>query len=295
TAFHHDESISSQTTSNMVFNSFKASLSSRRRRRVSTTFSEVPFVRYEDLPQTMTPPLSMMPDRSLRSILLPGIPSHKPLTITNFLTIGKTSAASTTTMAEGATAGCSTDLFQPKKSDGNQPQRKMTIRRKPVGLPDDPRRASYTPSFDPQAPRKDESLHLLARKVLLKRYQSKFTLPIDFIPHGGATIKNYEFLWVKPGELEKKVLEDIIWVRERFAYARRDEPTDTDIIYWYDADLFDEGNEAVWQSSWEALEKQAVEKLVALKLKEEAKAAEEAMDRASVEVNIGLGDDEDTE
>ncbi len=40
--------------------------------------------------------------------------------------------------------------------------------------------------------------------------------------------------------LEAKVLEDIMFVRERFAFAGQDEPTDKDIIRWYDAEAFDE-------------------------------------------------------
>jgi hypothetical protein len=56
----------------------------------------------------------------------------------------------------------------------------------------------------------------------------------------GANIRDYDFLWVKPGELEQRVLEDIIWVRERYAFARKDEPVDEDIIFFYDADVFDE-------------------------------------------------------
>jgi len=78
-------------------------------------------------------------------------------------------------------------------------------------------------------------------------------------------------------------------VRKRFAYARREEPTDEDLIKWYDAEVFDEGHEADWQESLARLAKQAVHKLAVFKAKEEAKAAEaeEVMDRVSVEVNTG--------
>jgi hypothetical protein len=114
---------------------------------------------------------------------------------------------------------------------------RITIKRKPVGLPIDPRRPSYVAKFNPQAPRQDASLHAHARQVLKERYQSKFTF--DFVPRVGVNLRDYNFLWVKTGDLEKKVLEDIIWVRERFAYARKDEPTDEEIIFWYDARAFD--------------------------------------------------------
>jgi hypothetical protein len=50
-------------------------------------------------------------------------------------------------------------------------------------------------------------------------------------------------LWVKPGELEQRVLEDIIWVRERYAFARKGEPTDEDITFFYDAGAFDDGED----------------------------------------------------
>lgn len=248
----------------MVFDSLKASFNFRRSRRTSTALSDVPFVRYEDLPQTSpTPPLKQ--DRSLKAVLLPGIPSFKPLTISNFLAIGKPPTDSMSTTAERTATGSSTSPSQPNNVQpvnlgSSQPKRTINIPRKPVGLPDDPRRASYVSSFDPQAPRKDPTLHYYARKVLLRRYQSKFTLPADFIRHCSATTANvdeYKFLWVKPGEVEKKVLEDIIWVRERFAYARMDEPTDCDLIRWYNAELFDDESEAG------------------------------AMDRASIEVNLG--------
>ncbi|KAN0122013.1 hypothetical protein V8E51_000339 [Hyaloscypha variabilis] len=273
----------------MVFGSIKATFTSRRRRQVSDSFYDILSVPYESLRPT-TPP--SMQGRSLSSVLLPGIRSHKPLTISNFLTIGKTPTEIASAMAEGTAAGSPPNTSSKSNQAGaNQSERKITIPRKPVGLPEDPRGSSYVPSFDPEAPRQDPSLHLRARKALLERYSSKFTLPANFIAHGGGgkTIKDYEFLWAKPGELEKKVLEDIIWVRRRFAYARRDEPTDEDLIKWYDAEFFDEGHEADWQESWATLAKQAVHKLAVLKAKEEAKAAEAevTMDRVSVEVNIG--------
>ena len=288
----HDYSIiKSENSSTMVFDSFKATFASRRRRRASASLLEVPPLRYEDLPQTTPPPL--MREHPLKATLLPGIPSLKPLTISNLLAIGRDPTDNASTMAERTSSGSSTSPPQsinarPVNPGGGQHKRVITIPRKPVGLPDDPRRASYVPSFDPQAPRKNANLHSYARKVLLRRYQSKFTFPADFIPYGStANVNEYRFLWVKPGELEDKVLEDIIWVRERFAYARKEEPTDADLIRWYEAELFDDGSEGDFHPSWEFIAKEADYKLKMFQMKKDKEAEEAAMDRASIEVNLG--------
>ena len=46
-------------------------------------------------------------------------------------------------------------------------------------------------------------------------------------------------MWIKKGDLEKRVTEDILWVRERFAYAGKEEPTDEDIMWWFDVQASD--------------------------------------------------------
>jgi hypothetical protein len=110
------------------------------------------------------------------------------------------------------------------------------LRRKAVG-----ESSGYTPPtprFDPKAARKDPTLHAHAREVLLKRYKSKFIF--DFLPHNNQDMTTYEFIWAGKDVLEAKVLEDIMFVRERFAFAGKDEPTDKDLIRWYDAEAFDE-------------------------------------------------------
>jgi hypothetical protein len=81
-------------------------------------------------------------------------------------------------------------------------------------------------------------MHTQAKAALKKRYQSKFT--IDFTPPTGASNSEYDFMWVEASELENRVLSDVVWVRERFAYAGKDEPTDEEIIWWFDAGAFDD-------------------------------------------------------
>lgn len=45
-------------------------------------------------------------------------------------------------------------------------------------------------------------------------------------------------MWASEEELERKVLADIVWVRERYFQAKREEPTDSEIVWWYDAEVF---------------------------------------------------------
>jgi hypothetical protein len=202
----------------MVFGNLRNTFSSRRRRGVSVALSEIPVVRYEETPEPApAPTLATCP--SFREIRLPSVPHHKPMTMTNLLAIGTisdTNLASVTHVAESSsTTTSSTSNASTPSDDMINLQRKlasMVIKRKPVGQADaDPRPTPYVPSFDPQVPRYDASLHLNARATLIKRYQSKFTL--DFEIPEGVNPRDYDFIWVKKGELEKKVLEDIIWVR----------------------------------------------------------------------------------
>jgi hypothetical protein len=227
----------------MLFDNFKATLNSKKRRRASAV---IPYIQYEDTPEPEIVQNILKPSRSLRSILIPSLPRFKPITISNFTAISGPSATTMCTVAKDAELSDSAGLQTPFHSDQSSPEppQKMqsrTIKRKPVGsASSDPRRLSYIPKFDPQAPRQDASLHNKAKEALKKRYQSKFTF--DFEPHEGANKRDYDFLWVKTGELDMKILDDIIWVRERFAHARKEEPTDDEIIWWYDAGRFDEGN-----------------------------------------------------
>jgi hypothetical protein len=92
-------------------------------------------------------------------------------------------------------------------------------------------------AYDPNAPLTDHSLHVRARKALKARYESKFT--IDFEPPEGVNVRDYHFLWCDEDELDLKVSRDIVWVRQRFLQAKRGEPTDEEIIHWYDAEKFD--------------------------------------------------------
>lgn len=112
--------------------------------------------------------------------------------------------------------------------------------------------------FDPCAPVTHPFLHKRAREALKRRYLSKFTQEgalrsdnDDVSGVCGASIRReYGFrtetgTWCNAAQLDLKVLEDIVWVRERFAQAKQEEPTDGDIIRWYDAEQFDVGAKSV--------------------------------------------------
>ncbi|KAE8449380.1 hypothetical protein EG329_008281 [Mollisiaceae sp. DMI_Dod_QoI] len=161
---------------------------------------------------------------SSKNIRLPPIPSFKPINLSSL------------------------DIF--KSKDDAIPSIPAEIRRKPC-----PSRAdtfeSTTPTtptqssilyqkfrvFDPCAPATNPSLHKRARDALKRRYQSKFT--VEFQPPPGVSLREYDFIWCDEGDLDMKVLQDVVWVRERYAQAKQGEPTDEDIIRWYDAERFD--------------------------------------------------------
>jgi len=48
--------------------------------------------------------------------------------------------------------------------------------------------------------------------------------------------KDYDWIWVSEEELERKVLADIVWVRERYMQAGQAEPSDADLVRWYEGD-----------------------------------------------------------
>ena len=230
----------------MKFKRLKDSLERRftfeKRSRASTSAHiEFSSFRYEDTPEPETPPI-FNHSRSLKEILLPPIKRHKPLTISNFLAIGNSITANTPTLSHS-------DLNPPQVYNAPHqrakhkerlatmrfPSATNLLRRKAVG-----ESSGYTPPtprFDPKEARKDPALHAHARQVLLKRYKSKFTY--EFNPHNNQDMSTYEFIWAGKGVLEAKVLEDIMFVRERFAFAGKNEPTDKELIHWYDAEAFD--------------------------------------------------------
>ncbi|KUJ19029.1 uncharacterized protein LY89DRAFT_667711 [Mollisia scopiformis] len=173
---------------------------------------------------------------SSKNIKLPPIPSFKPLNLSNL------------------------DIF--KSKDDPVSDVPAEIRRKPCPVnPEAFDTATLSPSmtpaeilhhkfraFDPCAPVTNPLLHMRAREALKRRYESKFT--IDFDPPAGITAREYNFMWCDEGELDLKVLQDIVWVRERYAQARKGEPTDEDVIRWYDAERFDVGTESVTEGSF---------------------------------------------
>lgn len=79
-------------------------------------------------------------------------------------------------------------------------------------------------------------MHAKARLALTNKYKSKFT--IDFELAEGQSMDDYHFVWASEEDLKKKVLDDVVWVRERYAQAGKDEPTDDELIAWYDAEKY---------------------------------------------------------
>ncbi len=47
---------------------------------------------------------------------------------------------------------------------------------------------------------------------------------MGFEPPPGVSRRAYHFLWATEEQLDAKVMDDIVWVRERFAQARQSEP-----------------------------------------------------------------------
>ncbi|TVY35422.1 hypothetical protein LOCC1_G008266 [Lachnellula occidentalis] len=87
-------------------------------------------------------------------------------------------------------------------------------------------------TWDPRAPIKNPSLHIRAKALLKQRYRSKFNF--DFTFKEGLDRKDYDWMWVSEEELERKVLADIVWVRERYAQAVQGEPSDEDLVRWFE-------------------------------------------------------------
>lgn len=58
-------------------------------------------------------------------------------------------------------------------------------------------------------------------------------------------MRDYDFRWVDAEEMDRKVLEDIVWIRARYAQIGKEEPTDEQIIWWYDAQDFVDGVESI--------------------------------------------------
>lgn len=153
--------------------------------------------------------------KSSQKLQLPPIPSLKPLTLNDLA-----SELNETSWIE--------------KSPNYEVQK--PIRRKPVPNHEFQSSDFYlneSVNFDPNAPLINPSIHARARKVLKERYQSKFTFGRDSTKD--LTQRVYDVVWVDEEELDRKVLYDIIWVRQRYAQAKRKEPNDQDILWWYDA------------------------------------------------------------
>ena len=125
-------------------------------------------------------------------------------------------------------------------------------RRCPPSPPSPPSPAPSPFSFDPRAPFKDSTMHIKARKALTRRYQSKVRTimadSIKMIAHFGEGPDAYDTMWIHKKEMPRRVLNDIIWVRERYYYACRGEPTDEDIIWWFDAEKIVEDEDGVDKS-----------------------------------------------
>ncbi|KAL2060319.1 hypothetical protein VTL71DRAFT_9714 [Oculimacula yallundae] len=237
-----------------MFDHLKASVRARRQpRRPESAMprmrnDEEALSKQEQLEATMSVFAKIRRTGSLKEMLHPPITRTKPLTFSNLFGSAKGDATMspvkeaetaidvppTTASTCSATASTIVEppIVVPFSGLGGGP---AAIRRKPV-----PATASGTlsafnngepPKFDPQTPRTDPTKHRLAKSVLRHRYTTKFTL--DFEPPTGVNRHDYDFIWATPEELDRKVMEDIIWVRERYAQAGREEPDCNDIIFWY--------------------------------------------------------------
>jgi hypothetical protein len=218
----------------------------------------IPSLSYEETQENF--PAQISRSKSFREFLLPPIRRFKPLTVSNFTAITNQSSSSSLlcpanqAATEEARLKHTSEIFTTQ--DRNR--KDSVIRRKPVP-PSRPSTSATNllslfgtsalnltysgtlPTFDPRDPLFDSSMHTRAKAALKKRYQSKFI--IDFTPPTGASKSEYDFMWAEASELENRVLSDVVWVRERFAYAGKDEPTDEEIIWWFNAGAFgDEGD-----------------------------------------------------
>ncbi|KAK2623930.1 hypothetical protein QTJ16_006564 [Diplocarpon rosae] len=157
---------------------------------------------------------------SLREILHPPILQARPLTFTNLFAAAKRNCGIQSEALEEVVPenGASTPL---------------PIKRKPINPSlTDPFFVCEVPKFDAQAPRTDPSMMRLAKCVLKHRYTTKFDMDgFEFAP--GVLRREYYFIWASDEELDRKVMEDVIWVRERYAQAGKGEPDDNDVISWY--------------------------------------------------------------
>ncbi|EKD20669.1 hypothetical protein MBM_01351 [Drepanopeziza brunnea f. sp. 'multigermtubi' MB_m1] len=161
---------------------------------------------------------------SLKEITIPPISRTKPLTFTNlFGALKKDPGISCLAVDENTSSECQGPVIRPSGE---------IIKRKPVTPPLSAFKVCDVPKFDVQAPRRNpDSVHL-ARSVLKHRYTTKFEME-GFEPAKGRLRSDYYFMWASDEELERKVMEDIIWVRERYAQAGREEPDDNAVIAWY--------------------------------------------------------------
>ncbi|KAI9048267.1 hypothetical protein LZ554_008062 [Drepanopeziza brunnea f. sp. 'monogermtubi'] len=162
---------------------------------------------------------------SLKEITIPPISRTKPLTFTNlFGAMKKDSGINFLAVDENTT---SENVQDPMTRPSGE-----IIKRKPIT----PSLAAFkvcdVPKFDAQAPRRNPDSVRLARSVLKHRYTTKFDME-GFEPAQGRLRSDYYFMWASDEELERKVMEDIIWVRERYAQAGREEPDDNAVIAWY--------------------------------------------------------------
>lgn len=173
------------------------------------------------------------PNSSLKP-QLPPIPSLKPLTLSDLAA----ELNDTSWIEKSQEHTLFTFTFQSRLMELTGPNYEVQklIRRKPVPIQEFRSSNFYlngSVNFDPNAPLTNTSIHAGARKVLKERYQSKFTFSRDSTKD--LTTRAYDVVWVDDEELNRKVLYDIIWVRQRYAQAKKKEPNDQDIIWWYDA------------------------------------------------------------
>ncbi|CZT11327.1 uncharacterized protein RAG0_15499 [Rhynchosporium agropyri] len=233
-----------------MFDHLKASVRARKQpRRPESAIprmrnDEEAMSKQEQLDATMSVFAKIKRTGSIRDLLHPPIIRTKPLTFSNLFGSTKEAAlmpfvkdekANSNALSTACTSASASTVVEPSIIACSGLDGPSAIRRKPCPVTNSgtlsPFNYGEPPKFDPQTPRVDPNIHKLARSVLKHRYTTKFTL--DFEPPPGVNRHEYDFIWVTPEELDRKVLEDIVWVRERYAQAGREEPDCNDVIFWY--------------------------------------------------------------
>jgi hypothetical protein len=183
--------------------------------------------------------------KSSKALQLPQIPHLKPMTMNSLFVPDERNLEGKCLYMKKRIITCSrTNLFSFVEESllCNKPITRKAVPTKSYSASTSPySHHCLGPQFDPGEPLWNADMHVAAKLALKRRYQSKLT--VDFQVPEGLSVRDYDFRWVDEEDLDRKVLHDIVWVRERYAQIGKGEPSDEDIIWWYDAEGFlDDGS-----------------------------------------------------